>query len=155
MSIVFSATAVRTFNLHSCSSCSDYLTLIQFAFSVPPFENRYMHLEQLDSPPENLDVSWTSDGITTSPTWFSRGRDTNRVSLLYLSYLLQLMVTAMCPRHFGSQGTHRHPGAGGPGALWAMSSLRPLEAIFPHVLLGPSLPHSLKIRKAATTFQGD
>lgn len=67
----------------------------------------------------------------------SRGRRGNRVGLLYLSYLLQPMVTAMCLKRFGSQRTDRHQRARGMGALWEMASLWPFwtcQAIFPHVL---------------------
>lgn len=70
----------------------------------------------------------------------SLSREANRVCLLYLSYLLQPMVTAMCLRHSGSQRTDRHQGARGIGALWEMASLWPFwtcQAILAHVL--PSL----------------
>lgn len=75
--------------------------------------------------------------VSMSHTFLSQGGEANRVGLLYLSYLLQPMVTAMCLKRFGSQRTDRHQGARGIGALWEMASLWPFwtcQAIFPHVL---------------------
>lgn len=95
--------------------------------------------DEFDSPPESPEPNRLREeeelieyqGATHSSLW---GEKQTAFCLLCLSYLLQPMVTTMCLKHFGSQRTDRHRGAGGNKALWEMTSLWPFwtrQAIFP------------------------
>lgn len=56
-----------------------------------------------------------------------RAAAASRVDLSRLSYLLQLMATAMCPRCFGSQRTHQTTNEGVGGWGWGGLGDRPSQ----------------------------